>query len=247
MWMRLRGDARSVGTDNGTNPWLKPVPLADLVVDAVPEDSATPPVGDPGASGLVSFADAVAPVAAARPVPSAGQIPSWEVLPRPHLGGPERQASAEDVAKAGWWWLGVHGGAGVSTLTEFVPGGLDAFRWWPAPLLHEGPGAVILVCRTHAAGLTRARDAVRQWQAGEVPEGLLLGGLVAIADAPGKLPRPQAEMLRLIAGAVPRSWTVPWLDELRLTDDLSTLSLPPALVRLSLDLEALRHRFGSVW
>ena len=237
-----------MGTDTGTNPWLKSVPLTDLVVDDVPDSSATrpDPEGNRQVPALVSFTDAVAPVAAAGSV-SVGRIPSWDVLPRPHLGGPERQASAEDVAKAGWWWLGVHGGAGVSTLAEFVPGGLDAFRWWPAPLLHEGPGAVILACRTHAAGLARARDAVRQWQADQVPEGLLLGGLVTIADAPGKLPRPQAEMLRLLAGAVPRLWTVPWLDELRSTDDLSTLSLPPALVTLSLDLEALRHRFGSVW
>lgn len=159
----------------------------------------------------------------------------------------EQKISAGDVERAGWWWLGVHGGAGVNTLVEWVPGGLDCFRWWPAPLQHPGPGAVVLVCRTHVYGLARARDAIQQWQASEIPDGLLVAGLVAVADAPGKLPRPQAEMLRLIAGAVPRIWTIPWLEELRLTDDPQRLGLPPPLARLSLDLEALRHRSGSQW
>jgi hypothetical protein len=174
-------------------------------------------------------------------------IPSWDVPPAPHLGGVEQTPSPQDVARAGWWWLGVHGGAGVNTLVSFLPGGLDAYRRWPAPQLHAGPGAVILVCRTHAYGLARARDAMSQWQVGDVPEGLLLAGLVAVADAPGKLPRRQAEVLRLLAGAVPRLWTVPWLDELRMAEEPEELPLPPPLVRLSLDLEALRHRFGSIW
>lgn len=226
------------------NPWVRgqKVPAAGLArdtgassgrsLDAAATGSAVSLSASSGSSGGLT--------------PGSG-IPSWDGPPVPHLGGAEQRPAAQEAARAGWWWLGVHGGAGVSTLVSFLPGGLDAYRRWPAPQLHPGPGAVILVCRTHVHGLSRAREAVIQWQAGDVPEGLLLAGLVAVADAPGRLPRRQAEVLRLLAGAVPRTWTVPWLDELRVADVPAVLPLPPPLVRLSLDLEALRHRYGSIW
>jgi hypothetical protein len=162
------------------------------------------------------------------------RLPIWTGPVRPHLGG-----DPADPGRAGWWWLGVHGGAGVSSLAEFLPGGADAERCWPDPAF-GGPRAVILVCRTHVGGLRRARDAAQQWASADVPGGLLLAGAVAVADAPGKLARPQAEELRLLEGAVPQLWTVPWLEELRLIGDPSGLPLPPCLVRISLDLESLR-------
>jgi hypothetical protein len=83
-------------------------------------------------------------------VPQA-RIPRWTRRPRPQLGE-DRPASS-----ARFWWLGVHGGAGVSTLTQLIPGGADAFRRWPAPAVHGGPPGVVLVCRTHARGMLAAR------------------------------------------------------------------------------------------
>jgi hypothetical protein len=154
----------------------------------------------------------------------------------------------DSSADAGWWWLGVHGGAGVSTLAEFLPGGCDAHRLWPpSPVEPSLPAAVILVCRTHLAGLACARDAIQQWKAYDIPEGLLLAGLVAVADAPGRLPRPQSEALRLVAGITPRLWTVPWLEDLRSSTDLRGLPLAPALARISMDLDALRPARGTIW
>jgi hypothetical protein len=170
-------------------------------------------------------------------VPEQRRLPVWSGPVRPHLGGVD-----VDAAASSWWWLGVHGGAGVSTLAAFVPGGAQAHRCWPDPA-HGGPRAVVLVCRTQVTGLERARDAARQWAASDVPAGLLLGGAVAVADAPGRLTRPQSEALRLLSGVVPRLWTVPWIEDLRAVDDPGRLPMPPNLVRLRNDLETLRsHR-----
>lgn len=245
MTFHAQGGADIVDGKGGSgNPWVTGRRV--LVADdgAAPGESA----GDSRRADVVEKTSSPSRALATLDTSVAeGRIPSWEIEPVPHLGGVEQRPSGEDVARAGWWWLGVHGGAGVNTLLSFLPGGLDAYRRWPAPRQHPGPGAVILVCRTHAYGLAQAREAVSQWQASDVPEGLLLAGLVAVADAPGKLPRRQSEVLRLLAGAVPRMWTVPWLDELRMVEDPQTLPLPPSLVRLSLDLEALRHRFGNLW
>jgi hypothetical protein len=169
------------------------------------------------------------------PVPASRRLPVWPGPVRADLGGDDDP----DAGAASWWWLGVHGGAGVSTLAAFLPGGAQAHRRWPDPA-HGGPRAVVLVCRTSLAGLERARDAARQWAASDVPAGLLLGGAVAVADAPGRLPRPQAEALRLLSGAVPRLWTVPWIDDLRSTADAGRLPVPHVLARIGADLESLR-------
>jgi len=177
-------------------------------------------------------------------LPPHRRIPAWSRLPGPHLGG--APDDVQDITAAGWWWLGVHGGAGVTTLAEFLPGGVDAHRWWPSPTVHAGPGAVILVCRTHLSGLARARDAIQQWREAKVPDGVLLAGLVAVADAAEKLTNAQAEALRLVAGIAPRMWTVPWLTDLRSIAP-AALPLAPALVKVSLDLEALRHSYGTIW
>lgn len=98
---------------------------------------------------------------------------------------------------------------------------------------------IVLVCRTHAGGLARARDAARQWAAKRVPGGLQLGGVVAIADGAGRLPRPQAEALQLLSGVVPQVWQVPWIEELRAVSPPAVLMRPPAVGRLATDLSVL--------
>jgi hypothetical protein len=172
-------------------------------------------------------------------LPAYRRLPVWTGPVHPHLGG-----RSDDVPGAGWWWLGVHGGSGVSTLAYFLPGGAQAHRWWPDPAF-GGPPAVVLVCRTHLHGLQRARDAAAQWAAGDVPDHLLLAGVVTVADAPGKLHRPQSEGLRLLEAVAPRLWTVPWLDDLRFLPADGALPQPPALLRLGRDLAALRDLTGS--
>jgi hypothetical protein len=170
------------------------------------------------------------------------RIPHWSGPPQPHLG-----EFGDTVGAARHWWLGVHGGAGVSTLVRLIPGGADAYRWWPAPGVHGGPSGVVLVCRTHARGMEAARKALLQWDQGQVPTGLTLLGLVAVADAPGRLPAAQAEALRMLNGAVDRMWTVPWVEDLRRVADLRDFPLPPGLTRLAAAVDALSPPPVPLW
>lgn len=238
------------------NPWLA---AAARLVEAAGEpegpvagpDQGPGPGVDPGA-GLgpgraLAVRTATAPTVSSRPAAlrrASGGLPDveeprtrigrWSRPPHPHLG------EGDIVSEASWWWLGVHGGAGVSTLARLLPGGADAFRLWPDPGIHAGPEAVILVCRTHMRGLACAQAALHQFDLGQAPAGLRLLGLVAVADAPGKLPAPQARALRLLAGAVDRIWTVGWVEDLRRARDVAGLSLPPTLTRLAASLEEMR-------
>ncbi|QKW33522.1 hypothetical protein HUT06_05325 [Actinomadura sp. NAK00032] len=135
------------------------------------------------------------------------------------------------------WISSCHGGAGASTLAALIPFGRSTGRYWPAP---DPPGQapVILVARTHAAGLRAAQAAAGQWAAGVLPNVRLLG-LVAIADAPGKLPKPLKDLLRLISGGVPQVWELPWVEALRLGDPPEQVRLPSAYARLAQDLNRI--------
>ncbi len=131
--------------------------------------------------------------------------------------------------------MGAHGGAGVSTLAA-VYGGHDCGRDWPGP---AAPRSVLLVARTHAAGLSAARHTLERFRRGEAPPGLALAALVLVADAPGRLPRPLAERIKAIEAseaveAAIGLHRVPWVPAWRLGDLSGT---PPreteALARLA--------------
>ncbi|MFJ8634644.1 DUF6668 family protein [Streptomyces sp. NPDC093568] len=110
-------------------------------------------------------------------------------------------------------WVGVHGGAGVSTLAA-VYGGHDCGRDWPGP---AAPPSVLLVARTHAAGLAAALNALEVFRRGEAPHGLDLDAVVLVADAPGRLPRPLAEHAKVIESVID-VYRVPWVPAWRLGD-----------------------------
>ncbi|MEU9352214.1 DUF6668 family protein [Streptomyces griseoloalbus] len=110
-------------------------------------------------------------------------------------------------------WVGLHGGAGVSTLAT-VYGGHDSGRAWPGP---ADPQSVLLVVRTHAAGLDAVVPAVEVFRRGEAPRGLDLNAVVLVADAPGRLPRPLAQRVRFIESVID-VYRVPWVSEWRLGD-----------------------------
>lgn len=135
------------------------------------------------------------------------------------------------------WFSACHGGAGASTLSAIFPQGRSAGRYWPVP---EPPhrARVLLVARTHASGLCAAQAAARQWAAGVLPNVRLLG-LVAIADAPGKLPKPLKDLLRLISGGVPQVWELPWVEAIRLGDPPDQIRLPSAYTRFAQDLSRI--------
>ncbi|MFG2882158.1 DUF6668 family protein [Streptomyces sp. NPDC048297] len=113
--------------------------------------------------------------------------------------------------------MAAHGGAGASTLAA-VFGGADAGRSWPRPDQGE-PGTVVLVARTHAAGLQAVSRTLDVFRRGEHPPGLELAAVALVADAPGRLPRALQQRIKVIGSAV-RVHRVPWVPAWR-TGDLS--------------------------
>ena len=130
-----------------------------------------------------------------------------------------------------WWWVGCHGGAGVSTLQAVTGKGHDALRTWP--VRPDGLTSAVLVARTHEHGLRMAQAVTRQWASGELAE--LIGrevsgqcqvrllGRVLVPDSKGALPGPLQAMARLIAGGAPRAWQLKWHEAFRFGVDTGTM------------------------
>ncbi|MYS51699.1 hypothetical protein GTW46_16815, partial [Streptomyces sp. SID6013] len=97
-------------------------------------------------------------------------------------------------------------------------GGVDGGRTWPRPEQGE-PDGVLLVGRTHAAGLQAVSRALDVFRRGEQPPGLELVAVVLVADAPGRLPRPLHQRIKVI-GSVADVYRVPWTPAWR-TGDLN--------------------------
>lgn len=159
--------------------------------------------------------------------------------PSPHLTGPAAPQPAVPMPDAvdrlprravsihaPVWWVGTHGGAGESTLAQLLPGSLAAGHAWPQLTAATGDLTtvkVVLVARSNLAGLSTAQRAATEWAARAVT-GVDLVGLVIIADAPGRLPRPLKDLAALVAGAVPRVWHLPWSEAWRVGEVQDTSS-----------------------
>lgn len=124
------------------------------------------------------------------------------------------------------WVMGAHGGAGESTVAALLEGAVAADHAWPVREDDGAGDAVLLVCRSNAAGLRAAQLAAIEFGAGSLPGSL--AGLVVMADAPGRLPKALADQLRLVAGAVPHLWQVPWVETWRLATAPEPSALPGA-------------------
>lgn len=114
-------------------------------------------------------------------------------------------------------WIATHGGAGSSTLAT-VFGGHDAGRDWPRPDRGE-PASVLLVGRTHAAGLDAVSHTLDIFRRGDAPPGLDLDAIVLVADAPGRLPRQLTQRIKVINSVID-VYRVPWMPAWR-TGDLN--------------------------
>lgn len=156
----------------------------------------------------------------------------WVVSPR----SPRVDAAATETPRVRpeWAWVGAHGGAGVSTLCRAAGTGTDCGRQWPASD-HRGH-RVLLVARTHGAGLAAVRQVLAARGADAVH------GVVLVADAPGRLPRELRQQVRVLSGAAPRQWQVPWVEAWR-TDPL--LAPPSHIVRLLSDVTTPHDRRSS--
>jgi len=149
---------------------------------------------------------------------------------------PRRELDEHEQAIA-LWWLGVHGGAGESTLEQLLEGSRAASHAWPITAVDEPSARVVLVARTHDRGLRAVQLAATEWGSGSVP--VQLEGLVLLADAPGRLPKPLKELAELVAGGVPNVWRVPWVESWRRGEPVSAASAPSDVARLMDHLRAL--------
>lgn len=114
---------------------------------------------------------------------------------------------------AALWLVGAHGGAGESTLAGLIEGAMPADHGWPQ-VSSDVAARVVLVARTHAAGLAAAQRALTQWAAGQVA-GVELLGLVLVQDAPGRLPKELRQLAAVVEGGAPQVWHVPWVEDVR--------------------------------
>lgn len=191
----------------GNNPWLSQPSEPDEVAP-----STAPPVP----------ARPTGPSAPQRGVPAPDQVDQLPTCDQPQ--------------SSGLWWLGVHGGAGESTLATLTPAWRAAEHAWPRQL--DAIARVLLVARTNMRGLRAAQAAATQWAAGLVPHAEVVG-LVLVADAPGRLPRPLRETAQVVSGGVPRTWSVPWVETWRLGELAAPSDAPRAVRRLLDELHAL--------
>ncbi len=108
---------------------------------------------------------------------------------------------------------GAHGGAGASTIARLL-GEVDVGRFWPDPA-RGLPPHVLMVARTHAAGLTAVSRTLARLHDRRYPPGTHLLGVVLVADAPGRLTRQLTRRITVLASAT-ALFRVPWVREWRL-------------------------------
>lgn len=123
----------------------------------------------------------------------------------------ESLANPEDRAPIAWA-VGSHGGAGASTLARVIAPMADAGGQWPACEQHR---FCVVVCRSTWTGLDAAHSAVLQSQAGDTG-GCEVLGVVIIADAPGRTPKPLVQREKVLEDLT-HVWRVPYLPDFRVT------------------------------
>lgn len=190
------------------NPWLTPAADIDVPTPAAPKKRSPDERG---------------------PKRPQSRVPAPDVVDR---------LAHRPVQAQGVWLVGVHGGAGTSTLRCVLPGSADADRAWPFYANQAARATVLLVARTSAHGLSRAQTAAQEWAASTTPHINLLG-LALVPDAPGRLPRALRNLVQLVSGGVPRVWTLPWHEPWRLGHPATPESAPPQYRKLADDVSRL--------
>ena len=84
----------------------------------------------------------------------------------------DRLPRRETAAQATVWWLGVHGGAGETSLSLVSAGSRPADHAWPIPSARGMLNRVVLVARTNYVGLTAAQHAHDECVTVDVADGL---------------------------------------------------------------------------
>ncbi|MGB6244610.1 DUF6668 family protein [Gordonia sp. (in: high G+C Gram-positive bacteria)] len=108
--------------------------------------------------------------------------------------------------------VGAHGGSGATTLAAMWAPAADSERQWPAS--PASTQHVIVVAREHMAGIRAAAQMLRDAEAGRIPAGIEIHGLLTVAAKPGKGSRPVLRYARTIAELAPNHWRIGWVEEL---------------------------------
>lgn len=179
--------------------------------------------------------------------PDAGMTPAVTVPPLTGAAAPQKGVPEPDAADrlprryvagtASVWVVGVHGGAGESTVTRLIDGSRSTQHTWPESEDAGMPPRVLLVCRSNMNGLESAQRALIEWTSPQPPDVELLG-LAVLADAPGKLPRELRDFASIVGGGAPRSWHLPWVDAWR-TGDVAPEQLSRETRKFSTELNSL--------
>lgn len=153
---------------------------------------------------------------------------------------PEVAALPDSAVTASLAVVGLHGGAGTTSLATLLGEGIhDAGTRLPArnPYVPGRP-RVVLVARTHARGLAAAEEATTAWSHRELPD-VEIVGLVLIDDGPKLGAATQRTVARLLRMA-PHGWHIPWVEAWR-----TTLTPSPTGVRLPRTLKSIRRALGA--
>lgn len=182
-----------------------------------------------GRGGGAELSAARAGLPGVQPPPGWRQVHSWSgpVAPWPDAGHPNP-----------WFWLvGLHGGAGVSTLTAAWPAAGDARRLMPGGDPAQSP-YVVVVARAHRVGLEHAQDFARQAVCGLIPPQARVLGLVLVADAERRPDRELRQFAEVVRAAYPRLWRVPWVPEWR-NQQPTPQTAPRAVARIAAEIANL--------
>lgn len=149
-------------------------------------------------------------------VPAGGQSlpPEQYVVASPFTWPPSGRAVSEGAQIQ---FLGLHGGAGTSTLAGLLgERGVDAGRAFDFLVSAHLP--VVLVARTNAHGAQLVARAAHQWAGHGFPEGLRVAGVVLVDDAP-QVPPDLEQFVRYSARAWPVTWRMHWCEAIRMNPD----------------------------
>ncbi|GMA33726.1 DUF6668 family protein [Litorihabitans aurantiacus] len=173
------------------------------------------------------------------------EAPAEQLPPAARVSGPQAGVVAADAlptvkhfSAPALWVVGTHGGSGESLLAQLREGWAPGGHAWPEQQYSNRAARVLLACRGSAHGLNSARAAAMQWAAGKSPTVELIG-LVVVADAPGRAPKPLRDLAALVGGGVPRLWHVPWIEAWRLGAPVDHANPPRETARLLNDLDLI--------
>ncbi|NNH71224.1 hypothetical protein HLB23_15345 [Nocardia uniformis] len=120
------------------------------------------------------------------------------------------------------WLVGVHGGAGTTSLAASMSWTGDAGRRWPGRIglvRDMDSPLVVLVARTHMSGIAALEHALLAHEHDATPAGSNLVGIVTVADSARPLSpavakrREGVEARAVDIGA--EVWRLPWLEQWR--------------------------------